>query len=619
MTARPWLDVLDETIGACGNHGSPELVERLRQKRAQLLDPRLRVAVVGEPKQGKSQLVNALLNAPVCAVGDDLTTTVPTIVEYSDTPSAALVRVPAPAPAPAVPRAPAASEERVSVPIDEVTRRIDRKDREKQGKVVGVEIGIPRKLLADGLTLIDTPAVGGPDSARHANTFTALDQADSVLLATEATTELSPAEIDLLRRVTKRCPNALVVLTKIDIAPAWRQVAERTRAQLAEAGLAVPVLAVSAALRLEAARTGDRALNAESGFPDLLASLQRDAGGKGDALARRTVAVVATAAIEEVAAALHTRASTVDSGRATVALSTIQAAQRMVEDLRQRTAKWQNMLADDMADLISDIDYDLRDRTRRILREADRAFSEADPAVVWETFGDWLEDNLAEAAEANFAWLVERSRWIAHKIARLFPVRDDLVLGEEFHVPDDLLDHLVRLERPILERFTVGQKVFTGLRGSYGGVLMVGLATSLAGMKPINAISLAAGVVFGGKTVLDEGEARLKRRQAEAKSAVHRHVDDYFLKFSKECKDTARQVQRSLRDHFAALVEDLQARITATAANAKQALQADADERNRRTTELNQELQRLTALYQRAHALAAPPTALAGTRREITA
>jgi hypothetical protein len=618
VTARPWLDVLDETIGACAQYGDPQLVERLRQKRAQLLDSRLRVAVVGEPKQGKSQLVNALLNAPVCAVGDDLTTSVPTIVEYSEAPSAALVRVPPPAPRPAIP-AGTSSSERVSVPIDEVTKVIGRKDRENPGKVVGVEIGIPRKLLEDGLTLIDTPAVGGPDSARHDNTFTALAQADSVLLVTEATTELSPAEIDLLRRVTKVCPNAAVVLTKTDIAPAWRGVAERSKARLADAGLAVPVLAVSATLRLEAARTGDRALNAESGFPDLLAALQRDTTGKGDVLARRCVAVFATSAIEEVATTMHTEASTVDSDRATVALSTIQAAHRMIEDLRQRTAKWQNVLNDDMADLVSDIDYDLRDRTRRILREADRAFDQTDPVDIWQDFEGWLEDNLAEAAEANFNWLVERSRWIAHKIARLFPVRDDLILGEEFEVPEDLLDHLVHLERPILERFTIGQKLFTGLRGSYGGVLMVGLATSLAGMKPINAISLSSGVVFGGKTIMDESEARLKRRQASAKSAVHRHVDDYFLRFSKECKDTSRNVQRWLRDHFAALVEELQDRITSSAATAKQALQTDADERNRRSTELNQELQRLTALYQRAQALAAAPTALAGARREITA
>ena len=360
MTARPWLDVLDETIGACATHGRPDLEQQLREKRTQLLDPKLRVLVVGEPKQGKSQLVNALINAPVCSVGDDLTTTVPTIVEYSETPSAALVRVQAPTPPRAI--APAATPSaRESVPIDQVTQRIDRNGGESHGKVVGAEIGIPRKLLADGLCLVDTPAISDPDSPRSADTFTAIAQADSVLLVTDATSELAPAEIELLRRVTKLCPNVTIVVTKIDLSPSWRGLIERNRARLAEAGLQVPVLPVSAALRLEAARTGDRGLNAESGFPDLLTSLQQYVATKGDVLARRSVAVAAGTAIEKLAVALHGEISAQDTDDQSVAVSTIQAAQRMIDDLRERSAKWQNVLADDMADLVSDIDYDLED------------------------------------------------------------------------------------------------------------------------------------------------------------------------------------------------------------------------------------------------------------------
>ena len=70
MTVATWLEVLDETIGASVRHHRPDLAERLRAKRAQLLDPQLRVLVIGEANQGKSQLVNALVAAPVCAVGD---------------------------------------------------------------------------------------------------------------------------------------------------------------------------------------------------------------------------------------------------------------------------------------------------------------------------------------------------------------------------------------------------------------------------------------------------------------------------------------------------------------------------------------------------------------------
>src|SRR5947209_910394 len=81
----------------------------------------VRILVVGGPNHGKSRLVNALINAPACAVGDDVTTTAPTVVEYADQP--ATVRVAGPSPSDAA----------------------------------QVVVGVPRELLRSGLVLVDTP------------------------------------------------------------------------------------------------------------------------------------------------------------------------------------------------------------------------------------------------------------------------------------------------------------------------------------------------------------------------------------------------------------------------------------------------------------------------------
>src|SRR2546423_151404 len=50
--APPWLDVLDETIHACAARGRRDLVRLLEDRRTRLLDPRLRVLVVGTRKRG---------------------------------------------------------------------------------------------------------------------------------------------------------------------------------------------------------------------------------------------------------------------------------------------------------------------------------------------------------------------------------------------------------------------------------------------------------------------------------------------------------------------------------------------------------------------------------------
>ncbi|MEU4743571.1 dynamin family protein [Actinosynnema sp. NPDC023658] len=588
----PWLDVLDDTIRACAAHNRPDLAERLRDKRARQLDPKLRVLVIGEPKQGKSQLVNAMVNAPVCAVGDDVTTTVPTFVQHAETPSAALVRGATIANTPT---------ERIPVPIDQLANH------HHGGDVVRAEVGIPRALLDSGLVLIDTPGVGDLRPAHTASTFAALLQADAVLMVSDATAELTRSELELLKQVMTSCPNVTVVLTKIDISAQWRRVLERNRAHLARAGVAAKLIPVSAALRLRAAKTGDKALNAESGFPELMACVQQDILAAADVLARRTIAVTAASAIKQLVTPVREELTARAAQGAENTISALNEAQRRIDELRRRSARWQAVLADEMADLVSDIEYDLRDRTRKILREVDKTFETADPALGWDKFEAWLEDNLTESATTNFAWLLDRSEWVAEKVAKSFPVaRDDLLPESIF--PDDVLDRVAPMDKPVIEKFNLVQKAFTGLKGSYGGVLMFGLATSLAGMPLINAISLGAGALFGGKSIMDEGDQRLRRRQAAAKAAAARHVDDFFIKFSKDCRDAARHIQRSLRNHFSTLAEEMQETLLESARSARRAVQDDNSERERRNRDAKRELDELVALYQRVQALGhAPP------------
>jgi predicted GTPase len=599
-----WLDVLDDIARTCVAHNRDDLLHWLRQRRAQLLDPTLRVLVIGEPKQGKSQLVNALVNAPACPVGDGRTTTLPTVVQHAETPTAAVVRTPLPvAGRPTGPAALPAG--RTPIPIAQVAAEIaGRAPGDPASEAVHVEIGLPRGLLGTGLVLVDTPGTDEVDTIRGAVATAALARADTVLMVTDSTRELSVGELNLLLHVVRSHPNVAVVQTKTDLVARWRTVADRNRQQLAGAGIPVPLIPVSALLRLRAAGTDDRALNAESGFPPLVARLVRDQRDKSDRLARTSVGLIARTVVEQLAAPLRAELSSQDSPERAGPLSRLHAAQREVDELRRCTTRWQNTLSDEMASLLSDIEYDLRDRTRTILREVDEAFDRADPLVGWETFQEWLDDTLAEAAEANHQWFAQRCEWVAAQVASNF-TRYGYDVPPQWSVPapDDALDRLPVLERPTTDRFTVSQKVISGMRGSYGGLLMFGLAMTLAGMPMINPVSIGAGVVFAGKSIRDEGRTLLRRRQATVKTAVQRHVDDFFLRMTKDYRDTARQVQRVVRDHFTALTEELQEAIVHSFRSAKQAADADAAQREQRQVEIQQRMRRLAALYEQAQGL----------------
>ena len=587
--AAPWLEVLDETVRACATHRRPDLVQRLRERRSRLLDRKLRVVVIGGAGRGKSQLINALLNAPICAVGDDRTTVVPAVIEHAETPTGTLVTGG---------RRAIEGPGHQQVPVESVTAEANRVAL-SGAPVVRSEIGLPRALLAGGLTLVDTPAPATLD------TVDAMSP-DAVLMTTDATSGLSPAELRMLTQAARLCPTIIVVLTKIDLVPGWQAAAERVRAALHSSGLLASVIPVSATLRLAAAGSGDKVLNAESGFGELVRCLHQDLVGQADLLARRSVAALTALAVDALLGPLRDELAETQEVTSGEAVSRWQAAGRKLERLQRDAGRWQTMLSDEVSDLLSDVEFDLRDRTRRILVEVDEYFDAADPARTWEDFEGWLRENLTTVAETNSEWLLDRFEWVARKVGRqVAPHRADALPDT---LPRDVpADSVGDLRMPKVERFGVGQKLFVGMRGSYSGLLMFGLATTIAGLPLINPISIGAGAAFGAKSVFEERGNRLKRRQAAAKTAAHRYVDDFFLTYGKHSKDTARQIHRALRDRLSGVADEVRAEITEAAKAIKQDIDTDTARRTTRGNEIRRGLEELTFLRQRAHALSPRP------------
>jgi hypothetical protein len=576
VTAPAWLDVLNETLDACVVHGRADLAERLRRRRDQQARG-TRIAVVGFPKQGKGYLLNALLNAPVCAVGDASTPAVPTEIGYASDPAATLV-----------------GHARERVQVGDLAKELEVRP---PGSLRRVEVGLPRELLGTGLVLVDTPAIGDPRSPRTAATLDVLADAHAVILVSDATQELQPAELALARHIRTWCPALVLALTKIDVSPDWRELAARNRAALSETGVVADVFPVSATVRQAAAKAGDVDLNGRSGFPELLNWVGEQAARPIERTRALAAAVSVRAAAVELVETLQTRLNAVSQDSGIDQVTLLHQAQRRSEELRRQNVRWQNLLSDEITDLVSDAEYDLRERTRVIVRHIDRTFDEGDPVQIWPDFQAWLEENLAEAVETNYHWVSDRARWIAHAVATSFGPRFGQV--PDLPLTGSGVDSIPEVGTPKIERFKIGQKLFTGLRGSYGGVLMFGLVTSLAGLPLINPVSLGAGVAFATKSVRDEGGMRLQRRQALAKAAAQRHVDDVFIRFSKEIKDEIRQVQRRLRDHFAALSDELAEELT----RQRELIVAGSAERDRRTQRVKKEIDRLAALHRKAGAL----------------
>ncbi|MGH3776489.1 MAG: dynamin family protein [Pseudonocardiaceae bacterium] len=602
MTLSAPVKAVDLALATIARYDRSDLDARLQQTRARLLDERVRVLVVGEFKQGKSLLVNGMVRAPVCPVHDDMATSVPTVVRHADVAVAALVRVLNPESDDQRER----RTERVEVPVDKLAAHVSESG--NPGNREGwsyAEVGLPRRVLTDGLELVDTPGVGGLNSVHGAATMAMLPSADAVLLVSDASQEYTAPELEFLRQATKVCPNVACVLTKIDLYPEWRRIADLNRAHLAAVNIDAPLMSVSSTLRVHSINVQDADLDAESGFPALISYLRECVVGQADLLARRSTVHDVLVVTDQLAGGLRAeQVAQLDPEAAQSVIKQLTEAQQRSAALKERSAKWQHTLNDGVTDLNADIDFDLRDRMREIVRLAEEEVDRGgDPKKTWDQLSTWVEQEVSSAASANLVWATQRARWLATQVADHFSEEEDRLLPKLRTEVADALGEVRAMQLREGESFGVGRRALTGLRGGYVGVLMFGMLGTLVGLSLINPFSVGAGLLLGGKTITDERRRIVSRRQNDAKVAVRRYIDDVIFQASKETRDMLRRVQRDLRDHFTTLAEETNRSLTDSLRAAERSVKTSKGDRERRLTEIKSELERLEALQQKVRTL----------------
>lgn len=592
--AKQLADLLDRTAEVAQSVGRSDLVSRVELAKERVLDPRRRIVVVGPLKQGKSQFVNSLLNLDVCSVGDDETTAIPTVVQNSERPYAELVLAD-----------PGNDAVRVEVPLEDLQTITPADSRAQSREVLRLEVNVPSPLLADGLVFVDTPGVGGHGNPHAAGTLGLIPSADAVLVVSDASRELTEPEVSFLRQVLGLCPSVALLVTKTDLYPHWRQIVDANVGHLAREGLDVPIIALSSLLRSHALRLSDEELNSESGFPELYTFLRENVLLRADATTRAAVSLDIRSVTEHLALAMGSELAALrDPQRAEAAVAGLQRAKAAAEELHKKTSQWQHTLSDGIADLAADIDHDLRDRLRRVTREAEETVDAGDPSSDWLELGNWLEEQIAASVGDNFVWAHDRALWLSELVAEHFAAAGavalpDLDLGDL----DDILEPVASLADLESGKTGITQKVLVGMRGSYGGVLMFGLITTFVGLSLLNPISIGAGVLLGTKAYKEDKENQVRARRSEAKIAIRRFTDDVSFQVGKESKDRLRLIQRVLRDHFTSIAEQTLRSLNDSLRAAQEAATVETAERSTRIAHLDREMKVVAELNERASAL----------------
>ncbi len=548
--------------------GRDDLVARVDGARARLDRPTTVVCVVGEFKQGKSSLVNALVGADVCPVDDDLATSVITLVRHGEVPRAVVRRrVEGDAAAEAV----AVSELRKFVseagnPANE--QRVDR-----------VDVMLPAPLLRDGMALADTPGTGGIRAGHGAATLAFLPFADGLIFVSDATSELTRPELDFLVEARERCPNVMLALSKIDMAAHWRRIADLNRGHLARLGLDIPLVPVSSVLH----RAG-----ADGGIDTLITALHdRIVTPARTGSAQRIAAEVESLVGSLVGSLAQRRAVLDDSSSITTLEARVAEAMQRIEHLRGPGARWSITLGDRVGDLSNDAAFTFRGDLRDLTRNHEESIENLKTSEQWEQQAELLQRDLAAVVTRLFGLIEEGRQRIRAELVEMLAAEEVSLGGAEGLRLRELDVSALWRGKPLDTSKGAGKAVatgLTGLRGAQSGIMLFGMAgqflpAATATMLVSNPVLLAAGAVFGGYQLIEDRKRKVATRRQLARTQLRQFVDDVQFQVTNDLGSLVRTVQRDFRDEFGALLLELQRSWAESLQQAKAGLSRSTEER----------------------------------------
>jgi hypothetical protein len=554
----------------------PDLNQRTHAAANRFADQTCTVAVVGEFKMGKSSMVNAIANAPLCPVDDDVATAKPLEIRNADEPMVAVV---------------------YKLEEDETRRRMKEIEFEDIPSYVSepptasdadtvalVRVGLPRKLFAGGLALIDTPGVGGLGSTHSALTMSVLPSADAVLFVSDASQELTAPELDFLDVVISMCQRVTLVMPKIDFYPQWRRIVELNQGHLQRRGLDIPIIPVSTVLRRMAIDSNDAELNAESGYSELIAHMRDTLVASTKSSARDEYSSSLREIVNELKPQLESELAVLsDPEESARQVRELESQKERAQNLRNQAARWQQSLSDGTTDLNSDVEHDLRARFREIVKDAEAAVEANDPAKTWDDFSAWLSDRVNTAIVQNYTLLHQRSVELGERVSSHFDA-DHRAITDRLEISDPSAFRTAPEfdDSGIAEKKGALGNSFTLLRGGMGGMVMVGVLGAAAPIALAAWVAPAVAGLVGRKTLKEERDRALTQRRLQAKQAVRKYTDEAQFVASKEARDALRHVNRQLRDHFMERAEELSTSTSESLAAAQQALRSTQETRDRR-------------------------------------
>lgn len=600
----------------------PEIKKRVQTARTRLIKNNFFVVVCGEFKQGKSSLLNAILNETgLFPVDVDIATNLVSSIAYGEQEKITVV-VGEPG------KEQSQQVSRVEIP-NYVTEQGNRRNTKKARMLV---IEAPNQQLKEGLCLVDTPGVGGLNVEHTALTYAFIPNADAVLFVSDAFAPLSEKELKFIsERIIPHCQSLIFVVTKIDAVGNYETIIQSNREKLAQVLNRPPekisIVPVSSANKLAYLKSQDPEDLADSNFASLESELwQLINQHRGKTLLTQALSEIAQSTAQmimplEAELSAYQRENQKKSQELK---QQFERAKEQLQTLLNNNAEWQNQLNYGLDDIKDNIISQFQTGFTRTNAQADKYLNDnrllespREIANLLEIEIDALMSDLGKQLSEMAANLHSQIEFATNMNFNPFEVD-----------PFQYQKAQIEIERPNVTRAGVWEKSVNVVRGAtYGaspGAIIGGFLGGLAGgaigflfggvgAVPGAQIGSQIGVALGGIAGTVTGaRQQLSQLNRTNKGMIKSEVTPIIKQFLQQTQHSCQQslmagikpLGRSMKDELTRQIKQERTKCEEVLESIKKAESLSSEKVNQRTIELKKNLQQIHQIRQQADHLA---------------
>jgi predicted GTPase len=600
-----------------------DIAQTLAQSKQRFTEGKLFVVVAGEFKQGKSSLINALLNEKnLFPVDIDITTNLVSSITYG-------------------------KEEKVTVIIGEpgqgqaksITREeipnyvTEQKNANNILKAQMLVIESPNPQLKEGLVLVDTPGVGGLNAEHTAVSYAFIPNADVILFVSDTEKPLTVKELEFVDLIAHHCKNFIFVVTKKDQGN-YKEIITSNREKLSKTlnrlENEIDLIPVSSKTKLAYLKSKDSEDLEDSNFVALETKLwQILERQRGSILTLRALADLGKA-LSQIKTPIQVEWEACQQTPSKLAEIEEQfiLTQQKLQSLSKNNAIWLTQLSDGLSDIKDEIFNQYKRRMLKISSQAEAYLEDskmlAHPEEIISTLEIEINSIVIDLTQqisnlsSELQKKIQKSTGLNLKnfqISSLTENQDNSYIFDTQKIKStSIWEKTLNISQNASFKATIGATIGSLVGGFIGG----GIGALFGGVGAVPGAGIGSqvgafigglgGLVTGTKQVLSSEQDKTKRQiLPEIRKFIEENQQLYYNTLSETIKD----LQRSMRNELTTQIQQEKETCDRTLQSLKESKKLTQEQTTLKMAKLKPILQKINLLEQQIEQLA--QAALANT------